>query len=152
MTSAMTAEMPTSITMPWTKSLIAVALYPPRITYPAVRVAISTAQNSYGTADPNPSSNSLEMPMYTPAVYGMRNTKAMTDATMRSPSESKRVPKKSGIVRLWRCCVISRVRLARMSHARSEPITAFPMPIHVDESPYFQPNCPAYPTNTTAEK
>ena len=40
-------------------------------------------------------------------------------------------------------CVIRRVRLARTSHARSEPITAFPMPIHVDERPYFQPNCPA---------
>ena len=31
-------------------------------------------------------------------------------------------------------------------------LTAFPMPIHVLAIPYFQPNCPAYPTNTTAEK
>ena len=29
---------------------------------------------------------------------------------------------------------------------------ALPSPIHVEAIPYFQPNCPAYPTKTTAEK
>ncbi len=82
----------------------------------------------------------------------MRKTKAIIEAAMRSDSLEKRVPKKSGIVRLEMCCVINFVRRPRTSHARSEPITALPMPIHVEERPYFHPNCPAYPMNTTAEK
>jgi hypothetical protein len=45
-----------------------------------------------------------------------------------------------------------RVRLPRISHARSEPIKAFPKPIHVEAIPKFHPNCPAYPTKITAEK
>ena len=73
----------------------------------------------------------------------MRNTKAMTEAVMRSPWSAKRVPKKSGIVRLSMCCVISFVRLPRISQARSEPMMALPTPIHVELRPYFQPNCPA---------
>ena len=31
-------------------------------------------------------------------------------------------------------------------------MNAFPIPIHVDASPNFHPNCPAYPMNTTDEK
>ena len=73
----------------------------------------------------------------------MRKMNAMIEAMTRSPSESKRVPKKSGIVRDWMCCVMRRVRRARTSHASIEPMTALPTPIHVELRPYFQPNCPA---------
>ena len=48
--------------------------------------------------------------------------------------------------------IVTLVLLPRMTHAMSEPMNAFPRPIHVDDRPYFQPNCPAYPTNTTDEK
>ena len=73
----------------------------------------------------------------------MRNTKAITEATTRSPWSPKRVPKKSGMVRDSMCCVISLVRFPSSIHASSEPIRALPMPIHVADIPYFQPNCPA---------
>ena len=36
--------------------------------------------------------------------------------------------------------------------ASREPMRALPMPAQVAAMPYFHPNCPAYPTNTTAEK
>src|SRR5215469_5304008 len=45
-----------------------------------------------------------------------------------------------------------RVRLPRMNHAINEPIKALPSPIQTAEVPNLQPNCPAYPTKTTAEK
>ena len=73
----------------------------------------------------------------------MRKTKAMTEATTLSCWLLKRVPKKSGIVRLSMCCVMSLVRLPRTSQASNEPMTAFPIPIQADDSPYFHPNCPA---------
>ena len=47
---------------------------------------------------------------------------------------------------------MTRVLLPSTTHARREPKSALPSPIHVDETPNFQPNCPAYPTKTTAEK
>ena len=78
--------------------------------------------------------------------------KEMSAAAMRRALLSNLLPKKSGIVFELRCFVMTRVLLPRMIHARREPMTAFPIPIHVDATPYFQPNCPAYPMNTTAEK
>ena len=62
------------------------------------------------------------------------------------------VQKNSGIVFALRCCVITFVLLPRITHASRLPINAFPIPIQVLAIPYFHPNCPAYPTNTTAEK
>ena len=67
----------------------------------------------------------------------------MMEAATRKPWSLKRVPKKSGMVRLSMCCVISFVRRPNTIQASKEPITALPTPIHVDERPYFQPNCPA---------
>ena len=40
-TAAMTATIPTSMMIPWIKSLMAVAIYPPSITYRAVNTAIA---------------------------------------------------------------------------------------------------------------
>ena len=60
--------------------------------------------------------------------------------------------KNSGMVAVCRCCDIRRVRRPRMTHASKDPRIAFPIPIHVEEMPNFQPNCPAYPTKMTAEK
>ena len=39
-----------------------------------------------------------------------------------------------------------RVRRPSTAQARSDPMNAFPRPIQVEASPYFQPNWPAYPT------
>jgi len=64
----------------------------------------------------------------------------------------KRFPKKSGIVALCRWCVRRRVRRPSILQASSEPMMALPIPIQVAARPYFQPNCPAYPTKMTAEK
>ena len=61
-------------------------------------------------------------------------------------------PKKSGMVLDLRCWLMTRVLLPRMTQARRLPMTAFPIPIQVEARPYFHPNWPAYPTNTTAEK
>ncbi len=60
-----------------------------------------------------------------------------------SALDSKRLPKKSGIVRESSFCVMTRVRRPRTSHARSEPMNALPRPIQVADRPYFQPNWPA---------
>ena len=76
----------------------------------------------------------------------------MTEAPIFSERLSKRLPKKVGMVAESRCWVIIRVRRPRIAHAISEPMIALPMPAHVAAIPYFHPNCPAYPTNTTAEK
>ena len=65
------------------------------------------------------------------------------DATTRSHSSEYRVPKKSGMVRLCMCCVISLVRLPSTIHANNEPMMALPTPIHDADKPYFHPNCPA---------
>ncbi len=74
------------------------------------------------------------------------------DENVLSPLLSYLVLKNWGIVALSRCCVIILVRLPRTIHAISDPSIAFPIPAHVEAMPYFQPNCPAYPTKTTAEK
>ena len=132
------------------KSLIAVAMYPPRITYTAVNAAITITQTEYGISNAIP--KSLDKPLYTDAVYGTRKMNAIADAVILSALLSKRVPKKSGIVLEFRCCVMTFVRLPKMTQASKLPIKAFPRPIQVDARPYFHPNCPAYPTNTTAEK
>ena len=62
----------------------------------------------------------------------------MIEATTLSFSSAKRVPKKSGIVRLWICWVIILVLRPNISQAKREPMTAFPMPIHDADIPYFQ--------------
>ena len=67
----------------------------------------------------------------------------MMEAPILRPLLSKRLPKNSGMVAELRCCVMMRVRLPRIAHARNEPIRAFPIPIQVEAIPYFQPNCPA---------
>ena len=67
----------------------------------------------------------------------------MSAAAMRSALLSNLLPKKSGIVFELKCFVMTRVLLPKTIHARSEPRTAFPIPIHVEATPYFQPNCPA---------
>ena len=76
----------------------------------------------------------------------------MAEAAIRKALLSKRFPKKSGMVAACKYLVITRVLRPRITHASKLPIKAFPIPIQVLESPYFHPNCPAYPTNTTAEK
>ncbi len=96
--------------------------------------------------------NRRDKPLYKEAVYGIRNIKTIMEAPNFKPSLWKRLPKNSGMVALFKCCVIMRVRLPRMTHANIEPISALPMPIQVEAMPYFQPNCPAYPTKITAEK
>ena len=45
-TAAMTATMPASMMMPWIKSLMAVAMYPPSITYTAVITAMRITHHS----------------------------------------------------------------------------------------------------------
>ena len=74
------------------------------------------------------------------------------DATILRVLEPNLFPKKSGIVLASKCCVMTRVLLPKMFHARSEPINALPKPAHVLDKPKFQPNCHAYPTKITAEK
>ena len=96
--------------------------------------------------------NNLDRPLYTEAVYGMRKMNTITEAVIFIALLSYLSPKKSGIVFDPRCCVITFVRLPSTTQARRLPITAFPIPIQVQAMPYFHPNCPAYPTNTTAEK
>ena len=78
---------------------------------------------------------SRERPLYSEAVYGMRNTKMIAAAASLSAGLPKRFAKKSGIVAESRCCVMMRVRRPRTAHARSEPISALPMPAHVADSP-----------------
>ena len=67
----------------------------------------------------------------------------MTEAPIFSPLLWNRLPKNSGMVALFKCWVIIRVRRPRITHASMEPIRVLPMPIHVEAMPYFQPNCPA---------
>ena len=76
----------------------------------------------------------------------------MIDPVSLSALESNLLPKYSGMVLASSACVMILVLLPRTSHARRLPINAFPIPIQVDERPYFHPNCPAYPMNTTEEK
>ena len=59
----------------------------------------------------------------------------IADAASLRAGDPKRFAKKSGIVAESRCCVMIRVRRPSTAHARSEPITALPMPAHVAEMP-----------------
>ena len=97
-------------------------------------------------------SNRPPSPLYREAVYGIKNTNIMIDAIILRVLSPNLLPKKSGIVALPSLCVIDLVLLPSNFHARSEPINALPIPIQVDATPNFQPNCPAYPMNMTAEK
>ena len=65
------------------------------------------------------------------------------EATIFSAEESKRFSKNAGMVAAFIAFVMIRVRLPRITQARSEPIKAFPRPIQVEARPYLQPNCPA---------
>jgi hypothetical protein len=76
----------------------------------------------------------------------------ISDATILSILLLKRFSKNSGMVDAPKCLVIRRVRRPSKNQAKSEPISALPIPIQVDETPNFQPNCPAYPIKITAEK
>ena len=76
----------------------------------------------------------------------------MTDAITFMFTESKRFPKKSGIVLASRCWVMILVLLPRIFQAIRDPIKAFPRPAQVADIPKFHPNCPAYPTKITALK
>ena len=79
-------------------------------------------------------------------------TKVMMEAATFRDLLSKRSPKNWGMVAESKCWVMIRVRRPRMIQAIMEPIRALPRPIQVEAMPYFQPNCPAYPTKITAEK
>ena len=76
-------------------------------------------------------------------VYGIRNTNTIIAEIIFIALLLKRLPKNSGIVADSRCFDITLVRLPKISHGRSEPSMAFPMPIQVEASPKFQPNLPA---------
>ena len=76
----------------------------------------------------------------------------MIDAVIFRALLSNRFSKNSGIVAELKCWLIIRVRRPSTTQASRLPNTALPRPIQVEARPYFQPNCPAYPTNTTAEK
>ena len=101
---------------------------------------------------PNAILNRRDSPLNREAVYGIMNINTITEAAIFSAGDEKRVPKKAGMVLLSSFCVMRRVRLPSSTQASSEPIKALPSPIHVDASPYFHPNCPAYPMKMTAEK
>ena len=96
--------------------------------------------------------NRRDRPLYKEAVYGIKKIKIITEAPTFNGLLPKRSPKNWGIVAESKCCVIMRVLRPNTAHANREPIIAFPIPAHVAAIPNFQPNCPAYPTNTTAEK
>ena len=51
--------------------------------------------------------------------------------------------KNSGIVLALSAWVIFLVRIAKSFHARKQPKTAFPMPIHIEPMPMSQPCLPA---------
>ena len=78
--------------------------------------------------------------------------KIMTEAATFRDLEPNRLPKNSGMVAESRCWVMMRVRRPSTTQANREPRIALPMPAQVAAIPYFHPNCPAYPTKTTAEK
>ena len=129
---------------------MAVAIYPPNITYTPVSTAITAITTQYGISKTRP--NKLDNPLYNDDVYGIKNINTIIDAATLSGVELNLLPKKSGMVFASICCVITLVLLPNTFHARSEPIKAFPSPAHVEASPKFHPNCPAYPTKITAEK
>ena len=137
-TAAITATIPMSMMIPWMKSLMAVAIYPPRMTYTAVKSAMAITHQVYGML--NAISNSLDSPLYTEAVYGIRKMKTIMDAATLSALDPYRSPKKSGIVLDWRCWVMIFVLLPSTTQARRLPMTALPMPIQVLAMPYFHPN------------
>ena len=65
----------------------------------------------------------------------MRKMKMMAAAMSFRAGLPKRLAKKSGMVAESRCCVMMRVRRPRTAQARSEPMSAFPMPAQVAEMP-----------------
>ena len=71
------------------------------------------------------------------------NDQITIEAAIFSEGAEKRFSKKSGMVALPRCCVMTRVRRPRMTQARKEPMIALPMPTQVAAMPNFQPNWPA---------
>ncbi len=115
------------------KSLIAVALYPPRITYIAVNTAMPQIHAVYGIL--NAILKSLERPLYTDAVYGIKNMNTITADAVLSPFESYLFSKNSGIVDALRCFDIFLVLSPSRTHARALPIRAFPTPIHDEAMP-----------------
>ena len=80
------------------------------------------------------------------------NMKRIIAATTLRALLSYLFSKNSGIVAACRWFVITLVLLPRITHAISEPMRALPRPIQGADIPKFQPNWPAYPTNTTEEK
>ena len=97
--------------------------------------AITIMQYSYGMSMPNDMTMRRLRPLYTLAVYGMRNTKMIAAAAMRRARESKRLPKNSGIVVAPRRCVISRARGPSTHQASNEPMIALPIPAQVADRP-----------------
>ena len=75
-----------------------------------------------------PCANSLDSPLYSEAVYGIRKMKMMSDAPIFSALLPKRLPKNSGMVAALRCCVMMRVLRPSTAQASSEPISALPTP------------------------
>lgn len=67
----------------------------------------------------------------------------MTDATVRRAGQQYRLAKKSGMVADSKCLVMTRVRRPSTTQASRLPMRALPMPIQVEATPKFQPNCPA---------
>jgi len=91
-------------------------------------------------------------PLKTDAEYGIKNINIMTAANILIYLPSKRSIKNSGMVITSKFWVIILVRLPSTSHAKSEPNSALPTPIQTASSPYTQPNLPAKPIKSTAEK
>ena len=83
----------------------------------------------------NTSPNKLDKPLYNDAVYGIKKTNTINDAITLSGVDKNLFSKKSGIVFASNDCVIIRVLLPRIFHARSEPIKALPSPAHVADIP-----------------
>ena len=84
--------------------------------------------------------NSLDSPLYKEAVYGIRNTKVITDAAIFNELFPNLFSKKSGMVLEFKCCVITLVRRPRTTQAMRDPSMALPIPAQVDAIPYFHPN------------
>ena len=64
----------------------------------------------------------------------------ITEAASFSFSLLKRCWKNCGMVALFKCCVMTRVRRPSTAQASNEPRNALPIPAQVAATPYFQPN------------
>jgi hypothetical protein len=87
--------------------------------------------------------NIRDNPLYTLAVYGIKNKNTTNAENIRIAADLYRDPKNSGIVALSKCLDITRVRRPKTSHASSDPIIALPNPIQIADTPYAHPNLPA---------